>query len=99
MNTLRVIRKPLRYPRGYSTRMMMPGETFQALKPLDERALLLSKRVVVERPMADIPPPPKEVVAKASGIADLRAEYEEVFGKKPFNGWSADTLAAKLAEA
>lgn len=95
MNTLRVIRKPLRY----ATRMMMPGDTFQARKPIDERALLMTRRVVVERPMADIPPPPKEVVAKVSRIAELRAEYEEVFGKKPFMGWDADKLAEKLAEA
>jgi len=31
-------------------------------------------------------------------IAALRAEYEKVFGKKPFNGWNAQALSEKIAE-
>lgn len=29
----------------------------------------------------------------------LRAEYEEVTGKRPFSGWSADELRARMAAA
>ena len=29
----------------------------------------------------------------------LRELYQEVVGKKPFNGWDADKLKAKIAEA
>lgn len=29
-------------------------------------------------------------------LAILRADYEKAFGKKPFNGWSADDLKAKI---
>lgn len=29
----------------------------------------------------------------------LRAEYAEKIGKKPFGGWDAETLRAKIAEA
>lgn len=32
-------------------------------------------------------------------VADLRAQYETAFGKKPFMGWDAETLRAKIAEA
>lgn len=32
-------------------------------------------------------------------LAELRATYEKVIGKRPFMGWDADTLAAKIAEA
>ncbi|WP_422366405.1 hypothetical protein [Pelagibius sp.] len=32
-------------------------------------------------------------------LAALRAEYEEAVGKKPFNGWDADTLREKIAAA
>jgi hypothetical protein len=32
-------------------------------------------------------------------IAALRAEYLKVIGKRPFNGWDAETLAIKIAEA
>ena len=54
--------------------------------------------------------PPDQVEAEAErseeasadqpdAMADLRAEYERVVGKKPFMGWDADTLKAKIAEA
>ena len=39
------------------------------------------------------PVPPSE-----DPIASLRADYERATGKKPFNGWDADTLRAKLAK-
>lgn len=31
-------------------------------------------------------------------IGQMRKLYEEVLGKKPFNGWDAETLSAKIAE-
>lgn len=35
----------------------------------------------------------------APTIAELRDLYEKVVGKRPFNGWDADTLAKKIEEA
>lgn len=32
-------------------------------------------------------------------LAALRETYEKIVGKRPFMGWDADTLAAKIAEA
>ena len=32
-------------------------------------------------------------------LTALRVEYEGVIGKRPFHGWDADTLKAKIAEA
>lgn len=32
-------------------------------------------------------------------MALLRAEYQDVLGKKPFMGWDADTLREKIAGA
>lgn len=32
-------------------------------------------------------------------MADLRAEYQRVMGKRPFPGWDADTLRAKMGNA
>lgn len=32
-------------------------------------------------------------------LGDLRAEYKKVVGKTAFNGWDADTLKAKIADA
>lgn len=32
-------------------------------------------------------------------LSALRAEYQEVVGKRPFHGWDAETLRAKISEA
>ena len=43
---------------------------------------------------------PKKVKAKVEttvSLAEKRKEYEEVVGKKPFNGWDVDTLEEKIA--
>lgn len=32
-------------------------------------------------------------------LATLRTEYHAKIGKRPFNGWDADTLRAKIGEA
>lgn len=32
-------------------------------------------------------------------VVSLRETYEKVVGKRPFMGWDAETLAAKIAEA
>ncbi len=37
--------------------------------------------------------------AGADDVAQLRKEYQEVVGKRAFNGWDAATLKAKIAEA
>lgn len=36
---------------------------------------------------------------KEPDLHALRAEYKKVVGKKAFNGWDADTLKAKIAQA
>jgi hypothetical protein len=38
-------------------------------------------------------------IAKGEDRAALRKQYQEVIGKKPFAGWDAETLKAKIAEA
>lgn len=44
-----------------------------------------------------------DLVAEQTGsvidITELRAEYQRVVGKRPFNGWSADELRAKITAA
>jgi hypothetical protein len=41
-----------------------------------------------------IPPVPEPV----DNTAGLRAEYELLYGKRPFMGWDAEKLEAKIAE-
>lgn len=35
----------------------------------------------------------------APSLAELRASYEKLTGKRPFMGWDAETLLAKIEEA
>ena len=47
----------------------------------------LGHRVTLSEPIAAL---------RVDDLAALRAEYEEVIGKRPFMGWDAATLRAKL---
>jgi hypothetical protein len=51
-----------------------------------------------EQAPADATPPQAPKGDGAPDLATLRQRYKDVVGKKPFNGWDADTLAAKIAE-
>lgn len=37
--------------------------------------------------------------AQSDDLSALRAEYQKVVGKRPFHGWGAETLRAKISEA
>jgi hypothetical protein len=43
--------------------------------------------------------PAKAPVSTADALTSLRKDYQAVVGKKPFNGWDAETLSIKIAEA
>lgn len=47
----------------------------------------------------ELPGPESAVPGSGDDIAALRAEYEAKLGKKPFMGWDAETLNAKITEA
>jgi ribosome-binding protein aMBF1 (putative translation factor) len=40
----------------------------------------------------------KETV-EADGLTELRKMYQELVGKRAFNGWDAETLTQKITEA
>lgn len=54
-------------------------------------------------PPAAAPAPAETSAPGATDATDdlksLRAEYESVIGKKPFGGWNAEQLRAKITEA
>ena len=62
--------------------------------PVQSYAPAASEYDASEAPPAD--PPADPVI---DDIAALRAEYREKVGRGPFNGWSAETLRQKIAEA
>lgn len=87
-------------PMTYHTRRLMAGDEIECSGP-HARAWLATKKFREARPLADIPPPPAELLADLAGddLAALRAEYAEKLGKRPFNGWGADVLREKIADA
>ena len=52
---------------------------------------------------ADVTPPNMEAVkaqeAEADAMDALRAEYQDVVGKRAYHGWSAEELRDKIAAA
>lgn len=75
----------------------MAGYMDRALKAKDQRfARILSKlgherRDMVAADQVEDPAP--------DDLSDLRAEYQDAVGKKPFHGWDADTLRDKINES
>lgn len=57
----------------------------------------LKARAAASVTQAPVPPAIQDQT-ESDDRAPLRAEYQAKFGKKPFHGWDADTLKAKLAE-
>ena len=73
----------------------MAGYMDRALKAKDPRfARILGKLGYDRRDMVAVEP-----VADDDDLAALRAEYQDVVGKKAYHGWSADELRDKIAEA
>lgn len=75
----------------------MPSQTYmdRAMRSADPRYARVLEKLGHARsaaPKADPEEPANETVA-------LRAQYESVFGKRPFMGWGADKLREKIAEA
>lgn len=73
-----------RKPMTYGTRHLVAGEVFEA-RPADARLLKAIRKA------AD------HVEPEPSDVASLRAQYEQMFGKRPFMGWDADALREKIA--
>ncbi len=73
----------------YATRRLLPDDHFTTKNERDARILVgigKARRAVKAEPVKD-------------ELAELRAEYQEAVGKRPFYGWDADTLREKIAEA
>lgn len=82
----------------YSTRRLLPGDEFEASRR-DGRLLVALGRARLAPPVVDTPPAVEPVPDDGpDDIADLRVAYQERFGKRPFMGWDADALRAKIAE-
>lgn len=76
----------------YATRRLRAGEAFDAKRRTDAVILEAIKKA---RPVEDLPAKDDA----GDDLAALRALYQEKLGKRPFNGWDAATLRAKIAAA
>ena len=78
----------------YATRRLKAGDLFHARSRGDERVLIALKRARrAARPA--IEPEPDG----ADDLRRLRCAYQEKTGKRPYHGWDAAALTAKIAEA
>lgn len=98
------MRRTLEYigakPFSYRTRRLLPGDMITC-SDREAKVWLRSKKFQKSRPVADLPPPPADLLAQVSGddLSALRAEYHAKLGKRPFHGWGADALRQKIGEA
>lgn len=74
----------------YAARRLMPEDRFTAKSRRDARLLVAIGRARIAT---------SNEIAEIDDLTALRADYQEVFGKRPFNGWDADTLRARIAAA
>lgn len=75
----------------------------RAMRARDPRyATILGKLGYERTDMQAVQAKPKRKASPmpaADDIKSLRAEYQRLVGKRPFNGWDAATLKTKIAEA
>lgn len=79
----------------YGTRMLTAGDPLTLSGPKARAAIALGW-VEEAKPRKTNPAAPAPVVPDER--AELRAAYVAKFDKRPFPGWDAETLRAKLAE-
>lgn len=79
----------------YATRRLKAGDEINDVSGPNSRLLTALGRARLIGEDDKITHVKAEVKAEAK--ADLRDEYQRVFGKRPFNGWDEDQLRAKIA--
>ncbi|MCG5483667.1 MAG: hypothetical protein KK482_08090 [Sinorhizobium meliloti] len=82
----------------YGTRRLLPGELFEASDRY-ARVLIAVNKAKTAQPEAGAHERAGRASAPAHDLTALRKEYQKVAGKRPFNGWDAETLRSKIAEA
>jgi hypothetical protein len=76
-----------------------PGKISALPKAIAEK---VKPQVAKAEPPAEVIAKPVEVTSEPAAVEDLaplREEYQAKVGKRPFMGWDAETLRAKMAEA
>lgn len=89
----------------YRTRRLLPDDDFRVKNEREARVLVAlgkavrndnaNRKVALDDARAKVGMPP--ISKDSDDIKALRDEYHEKFGKRAFNGWSADQLKEKIA--
>jgi hypothetical protein len=99
MNKSMIANRPL----TYGTRRLKAGDGFTAASRDADLLQRLGRARYAEADPLDHDKGGKKggstAPKKADGLPELRKQYQEAVGKKPFAGWDAETLKAKIAEA
>lgn len=86
----------------YGTRMLTAGDELTLSGPAARAMIALGRAREVSGP-SYVPVDPRRAsiddTHMPNPLTALRAEYQEKFGKRPFNGWDAATLREKIAAA
>ena len=83
-------------PFTYATRRLKVGDYFFARTMADHRALVATGRAKLTNAEGTLN---ESQDAPPDALETLRAEYTKVVGKRPYHGWDAQVLAAKISEA
>jgi hypothetical protein len=94
---------------SYAGKRLIAGDDFAAKTPRDAKLLVAIRKAEyrtaafatapVLKAQTQLPEAPAAAGGneETSEISTLRAEYREVVGRGPFNGWDAETLREKIA--
>lgn len=97
-------------PGRYGTRMLKAGDTLVVPEPT-ARALMAigkaelkskAKKAARQSAVEQAPPPAEpdqEPDQESDELTELRAEYTDKIGKRPYHGWDAATLREKIDAA
>ncbi len=90
----------------YKTRRLLAGDEFETRSRVEGKVWIGAKKAREMREPGKVLPPPASMVARIvpakpvdDEIVATRAEYQATVGKRPYMGWGADTVRAKMAEA
>lgn len=72
-------------PMTYATRRLLPNDRFTARADAHARVLIAIGKA---RP-----------APKRDELAEMRALYQEIVGKRPYHGWDAEELRRRIDEA
>lgn len=81
----------------YAGRTVHPGDDFEASERDAKllKAIKKAKDAGTQKSILDVPAAP--VVGEDDDLPTLRSEYEAEVGKRPFMGWDASELKARMA--